>query len=194
MSEQQPELRWAPIPPKPRNRGRIWLIVGLSVLAVAIVGVVLWFLLFRGGGEPSPTPSPTASTTATATATPSSTSSPSSAPEPSAEPEPSAPPVESPDLAVFAERVTPRLDDADRGLDMLSEGFADVVNQLRDDAMRLTDEIPPSAIADAWGSQVASYLASLDILASTLESGGNATSDISDSRAEVDALRSLVSG
>ena len=30
--DQQPELRWAPLPPKPRNRGRIWLIVGLVVV------------------------------------------------------------------------------------------------------------------------------------------------------------------
>jgi hypothetical protein len=53
MSEQTPELRWAPIEPKPKSKGRIWLIVGLVIAGLVIIGALLFFLLPRDGA-PAP--------------------------------------------------------------------------------------------------------------------------------------------
>ena len=89
--EPQPDLRWAPLEPKPRNRGRVWLIVGLVVAALVIVGVLLFFLLPRGesptpgaSGSPSPTASPSASPSMSPSASP--TPAQTEVPQPTAEP------------------------------------------------------------------------------------------------------------
>lgn len=47
--EQQPRAEWIFPEQKKSNKGRIWLIVGLAVLAVAIVATLLFFFLPRGG-------------------------------------------------------------------------------------------------------------------------------------------------
>ncbi|MDZ4046050.1 MAG: hypothetical protein U1E32_09770, partial [Rhodoglobus sp.] len=103
MDEPQPELRWAPLPPPPKTAGRVWLLVGLVVAGLAIVGALLFFLLPRGAA-PSPTDSPSPSPSASAN--PSQTPSSSPAPEPGQTPQVTAPPVVDPSVEVFRERVS----------------------------------------------------------------------------------------
>ena len=68
MSEPQPEYVWA-FPPEKPKRGRVWLIAGLAVVAVAIVGVLLWAFLRPGAPVAGPTSSASASPAASASHT-----------------------------------------------------------------------------------------------------------------------------
>ncbi|NJI30007.1 hypothetical protein HBI98_22895, partial [Aeromonas veronii] len=99
--DPQPELRWAPMDPPPRNRGRVWLIVGLVVAALVVVGVLLFFLLPRDGAtdpESSASPSPSASTSPSPSPTMTTTASPEE-PEPSMTPITTPPPPADPEVA-----------------------------------------------------------------------------------------------
>ena len=49
--EQQPRPEWIFPEEKKSNKGRIWLIVGLSALALAIIGVLVPELRRRTTGE-----------------------------------------------------------------------------------------------------------------------------------------------
>ncbi|KJL28400.1 hypothetical protein [Microbacterium oxydans] len=193
MSEQQPELRWAPIPPKPSNRGRIWLIVGLSVLALVIVGALLFFLLPRGGApdpgssaSPSPSASPTASSTPTPSATPEDPETPVNTP----------PPPVDPDLATFRTQVTPRLDDAGTGLGFIAdagsqEEAASIVEQLQIDAQQLSDVVPPSSIASQWRDAVSAYSAQLEKLR-IAGTGSGSTAAIESAQNALSELRAVI--
>lgn len=195
MSEQQPELRWAPIPPKPSNRGRIWLIVGLSVLALVIVGVLLFFLIPRGGtpdpgasSSPSPTASPTASPSASVTPTP------SESPEATQPPVTSPPPPADPDLETFRAKMSPVLDDASTGLGFVAdagstEEATQIVEQLQSDAQRLSEAVTPGSIEAQWRDAVGAYATSLQELRSA---GPGSSSELDDARRRVDELRGLL--
>lgn len=195
--EQQPRAEWIFPEQKKSNKGRIWLIVGLSVLAVAIVAALLFFLLPRGG-EPEPTPTPTDS--ASATPTPSATQTQTATPTPSAaptqEPGVTPPPVPDPDLATFAAQVQPRLDDASTGLtiaaDLSGQEAAQVVESLQQDAGRLSDTAAPSSISSAWYDGVGQYSARLGELRSVFESGSNTQSAMDAATAALKDLRALV--
>ncbi|WP_149084927.1 MULTISPECIES: hypothetical protein [Microbacterium] len=199
MDEPQPEVRWAPLPPAPKRTGRVWLIVGLSVAALAIVGLVLFFLLPRDGAPdpaesaspsptagPSETPTPTASPTPTATAT--------STPEPT--PITTAPPVGDPTLDVFRDKVSGWLNSADRGLDIIAgasgQDALPVVDSLQEDAQRLGDALPPSSIQDSWRSGVETYAQRLTTLRSAIESGSGVSGAIDSARSAAADLRDLV--
>ncbi len=185
--ELQPELRWAPIEPKPRNRGRLWLIVSLSVLALLVVGVLLFFLLPRGE---TPTPGASASPSATSTPMPSV----SAAPVPTA-PVETAPPAEDSTLPEFRARVGVWLDSALVGLDIISEengsGVAPVLDTMDADAQRLAEALPPSSIADQWNTSSADYASRLSELRSAVSSGSGVDGAVDAARAAAHALRDV---
>jgi len=195
MSEQQPDVRWAPIPPKPNNRGRIWVIVGLSVLALVIVGALLFFLLPRGGA-PEPTPTPSASPSPSASPTASSTPTPSATPEAPETPVNTPPPPVDPDLATFRTQVTPRLDDAGTGLGFIAdasskEEAASIVEQLQIDAQQLSDVVPPSSIEAQWRDAVSTYSARLENLR-TAGTGSGAAAAVESAQRALDELRAVI--
>ena len=189
--EQQPELRWAPIPPKPRNRGRIWLIVGLVVAALAIVGVLLFLLIPRGDGpDPDPSPSPSATPSATPTPTPTPT------PEPTDPPVVTEPPVVDPTIDAFRTQVGAWLEDGSRGLDIVSgvngPDASPVVATLQEDAQRLSDAQPPSSIATAWRDGVSAYAQRLAELNTAVTSGSDTAAAIDAARSALQTLNGLV--
>lgn len=201
MDESQPELRWAPLPPQPKRAGRVWLIVGLSVAALAIVGLLLFFLLPRGD---SASPSPSASPSASRTPTPSISASPSGSPTqvPSSEPDPeetprtTPPPVTDPAPEVFREKVSGWLNDAPRGLDIIADvngrDALPVVDTLQQDAQRLSDAQPPESLAEKWNAAVDTYAGRLSELRSAIENDSELAGAVDAARAAAQELRSLV--
>ena len=193
--EPQPELRWAPLPPKPNNRGRMWLIVGLAIAALVIVGVVLFFLLPRGEVDPDPTPSPSSSATATPTPTPTPTPSPTTAPtDPPIATEP--PPVVDPGVDAFRGQVSGPLDDAGRGLDYISslsgQDALSVLDTLQEDAQRLSDTQPPSSISSPWRDGLAAYGQRLSELRTAVAGGAGTAPAVDAARTAVQNLRNVV--
>lgn len=198
MSEQQPEVRWAPLPPAPKRTGRTWLIVGLIVAAVVIAGIVLALLLPRGGDPttaptPSGTPSPSASATATVAPSPSATVEPTEQPE---EPPTTAPPATDNTIEVFRGQVSGWLNDAPRGLDIVAgasgQDALPVVDTLQQDAQRLSDAQPPSSISQAWRDGVAAYAERLVALRSAITGSGDVDAAVSAARTAAQDLRTLV--
>lgn len=195
---QQPELRWAPLPPKPSNRGRIGLIVGLIVAALVIAGVLL-FLLIPRGDAPTPgtsgTPSPTASPTRTPTPAP--TSSPTAIAEPTEPPvQTEAPPAVDPSVETFRGQVGGWLDDAGRGLELVAgldgQDASSVVQTLQEDAQRLSDAQPPSSIAAQWRDGVGAYAQSLADLHSAVDRGADTAAARSNALSALQNLKSSV--
>lgn len=193
MDEPQPEVRWAPLPPAPKRTGRVWLIVGLSVAALAIVGILLFFLLPRDGG-PEPVGSTSPSPTATPSETPTATPAPTTTPEPT--PITTAPPIGDPTIEVFRDKVSGWLNSADRGLDIVAgasgQDALPVVDSLQEDTQRLGDALPPSSIQDSWRSGVETYAQRLTALRAAVEDGSGASAAIDSARAAAADLRSLV--
>lgn len=200
--EPQPDLRWAPLEPKPRNRGRIWLIVGLVVAALVIVGVLLFFLLPRGE-SPTPgasgSPSPSASPSASPSVSPSSSPTQTEVPPPTAAPEPTTPittppPAADPSVDAFRGQVQGWLDDALTGLQIASEtggqDAASVIESLQADAQRLGETAPPASIESAWGAALNDYIQTLSALHSDVASGAPATVD--GARSAMNQLRGIV--
>ena len=176
---EQPRAEWVFIEQKKSNKGRIWLIIGLSVLAVAIVGALLFFLLPRGGA-PVSTPSPSASTSArpspTPTASPTSTPSQTPTATPTVEPVPTQPPGPEPDVDAFTEEVGPRLDDAVRGLQLVKDNIelgAQIVDSLQNDAAVLSDTPAPDSISANWGDAVSQYASKLSELRAAYDNGAD---------------------
>lgn len=190
--EHQPEAVWV-FPEKKSNKGRIWLIVGLAVLAVVIVGVLLFFLLPRDS-EPVPTPSPTDSAAATPSPSPTVTQTPVPTEAPVEESTP--PPVPDPDLSTFTGQVQPWLDDAVTGLgfvaDMNGQEAVQVIDSLQQDAERLSDAAAPSSIASEWQSAVAEYASKLSAVRGAFEDGAAPQSAIDGATASLQELRDLV--
>ncbi|WP_431792569.1 hypothetical protein [Microbacterium paraoxydans] len=193
MDEPQPEVRWAPLPPAPKRTGRVWLIVGLSVAALAIVGLLLFFLLPRDG-DPAPVSSASPSPTATPSETPAPTTTPSATPEPT--PITTAPPIGDPTVEVFRDKVSGWLNSADRGLDIVAgasgQDALPVVDSLQEDAQRLGDALPPSSIQDSWRSGVEAYAQRLTALRAAIEGGSGVPGAIDSARAAAADLRRLV--
>lgn len=194
MSDER-ELQWAPIPPKPSNRRRIWLIVGLVVATVLVVGVLLFLLIPRGESSgPGATASPSSS--------PSGSPSPSTSSAPPAEPEPPTTPVETPPAAAdptveaFRGEVQVWLDNSLEGLDIVGETSGQetlsVIETLLADAQRLGERPAPSSIEGEWYAGVSSYVEELNALKSAASEGANTDSAVESARAAAQALRSLV--
>jgi hypothetical protein len=200
--EQQPELRWAPMQPKPSRAGRVWMIVGLAVAELLVEAVVLFFVLPRSGdpepgGSASPsssasaTPTPTPTTTPTATTAPTATATPD--PEPST-PVETQPPVADPSIPAFQGQVSGWLNDAVTGLDIVSgtsgQDALSVIDTLQNDAQRLSETSPPSSISSQWTDGVAGYSQRLGELREAVSGGSSASVDAA--RSAVENLRSLV--
>ncbi|MFJ2542207.1 hypothetical protein [Microbacterium sp. NPDC087589] len=202
--EPQPDLRWAPLEPKPRNRGRVWLIVGLVVAALVIVGVLLFFLLPRGespapgaSGSPSPSASPSVSPSASPSSTPTPTQ--TEVPPPTVAPVPTTPvtappPAADPSVDAFRGQVQGWLDDALTGLQIASgtsgQDATSVIESLQADAQRLGGTAPPGSIESAWGAAVNDYVQTLATLHSEVAAGAPATVD--SARSAVNELRGIV--
>jgi hypothetical protein len=185
---EQPRAEWVFIEQKKSNKGRIWLIIGLSVLVVAIVGALLFFLLPRGGA-PVPTPSPSASESATVTPS----TAPSATPEPS-EPPATQPPAPDPDNDEFTAQVKPRLDDAVRGLQLVRDNVdlgAQIVDSLQNDAAALSDTPAPSSIASDWSDAVSEYASQLDELRAAYDNGSDPQESLTTAETALTNLRSL---
>lgn len=184
--EQQPDLQWGPLEQKPQRRGRVWVIVGLVVAALVIVGVLLFFLLPRGE---SPTGGSTPSTSADeATAAPSD--------EPTEPPVTTAPDPQEPNVDEFRAQVETWLSDAARGIDIVADSTGEdalsAVGILQEDALRLSAVLPPWSIADEWREGVSAYSASLDDLKNALSQGSDSSAPLESARGEVVALSDLV--
>ncbi|WP_314646532.1 hypothetical protein [uncultured Microbacterium sp.] len=199
MSEQ-PDVRWAPMEPKPRDRRRVWLVVALVAAALVVAGILLIVFLPRGdAAEPGSTPSPSASSSS---AQPGSSPSPLPSGAPSASPEPSTPSAESPpvpeapSIEAFRTQVSGWLTDAPRGLDIIAgssgQDALPVLDTLQEDAQRLSDAQPPTAIDPQWRDAVSGYAQRLADLRTAL-TGGSASADAVDAaRSSVQELRTLV--
>lgn len=197
MDEQQPELRWAPLDPAPKRTGRIWLIVGLVVAAVAIVGLLLFFFLPRGETpDPGASASPSPSMSASASPPASPSASPPAEPEPAETPIVTPPPVGDPTVEVFRGKVSGWLNDALRGLDIIAgapgQDGLPVLDTLQQDAQRLSDSQPPSSIEQDWRDGVSAYSERLAELRSAITDGSGAPQAIEAARAAAQELRSLV--
>lgn len=200
MTEPQPEYVWAYPEEKPK-RGRVWLIVGLVVLAVAIAAAVFWLFIRPSLGAVQ-TPAPTVSASATPSpsstpsATPTSTPTPSPSAVPSAEPTAAPPPPTAPDISIFRQNVAPVLSDAQRGLQFAAESdpqeAAQNVGFLQEDAGRLSDVVAPASISSQWTSSLDAYARSLQSLRTAYERGGSAESELSAARRALDALNGVV--
>jgi hypothetical protein len=191
--EPQPELRWAPLEPAPKRTGRIWLIVGLSVAALVIVGVLLFLFLPRGE-SPDPGASPSATPSSSPTASPS--PSPTATPEPTQTPITTPPPAVDPTIDAFRDRVGLWLDDAVRSLPLVADASPEdataLIASLREDAQRLSDSPPPSSIAQQWTDGVSDYAERLTELDATLSSGSSTTVAVNAASTAAENLRTLV--
>jgi cytoskeletal protein RodZ len=184
--EQQPELRWAPVEPRPRNRGRVWLIIGLIVAAIVIVGVLLFFLIPRSEqpappeSSPSSSPSPSAGTTTS----------------PSASPSEDPTPVETvPALNEAAQQIDDRLVNALSDLDYVSgasrDSAASVLAELQDGAQRISDSLPGAGVTDGYDA-VSAYSRALKAASDTIASGGDPQSDLNAAARAIEDLRALL--
>jgi hypothetical protein len=192
--EQQPELRWAPIPPKPSRKGRVWLIVGLVLAALVVAGVVLFFVLNQNGkpdAEGTASPSPSASASDSPSPTPSL--------EPTDEPTTpvqTEPPVVDPSIETFRGQVSGWLGDAGTGLDIVAGSSGQdalaVVDSLQQDAQRLAEAQPPTSILEQWYSGVDAYAERLNTLRSTVSSGTGVAGAIAAARTDLSGLKELV--
>lgn len=189
MSEQTPELRWAPIEPKPKNKGRVWLIVGLVIVALAIIGALLFFLLPRGES-----PAPGASETPSATSSPNPSS--SASPEPSITPIDTPPPATDPTIETFRAQVGGWLADAGQGLDIVAgsggQDALSVIDTLQEDAQRLSDAQPPSSLAQQWRDGVSAYVQKLTELRTAVAADSGAPAAIDAARSAAANLNALV--
>ena len=192
--EQQPRAEWIFPEQKKKHPGRVWLIVGLAVAAVIIVGVLLFFLIPRDQ-TPAPATSESPSPSATSSPTPSASPSDTTEPEPSITPNPSPQPDSDPDLETFTAEVQPRLDDAVRGLDLVQDNQdvgAQIVDSLQQDAEILSGSAAPNALTDDWNAALADYTGALNGLRDALDDGSDPQGAIDESRASLNTLRELV--
>lgn len=200
MSDQ-PEVRWAPIEPAPRNRRRLWLIIGLVAAALLIVGILLIVFLPRGdapdaGSTPSPSPSSTAGTQPGSSPSPLPSGAPSATPEPSTPAAENPPVPEAPSIDAFRTQVSGWLTDAPRGLDIVAgssgQDALPVLDTLQEDAQRLSDALPPTAIDPQWRDAVSEYAQRLADLRSAITAGSAPAGSVDAARSSVQELRTLV--
>ena len=184
--DHQPEAVWV-FPETKTDKGRVWLIVILAIVAVAIVGALFVFLMPRDGGV-EPMPSPTTSTTVSPTS--------AATPTEVQTPEPTQPNVPAPDLETFSEQVQPRLDDAVRGLQLISDNVDlgdQIVDSLQQDAAVLSDTAAPTSIASDWTSLVSQYATNLNELRETYNNDAdNRQSAIDAAEAALQKVRATV--
>lgn len=192
MTDPQPEYVWAFRDEKPK-RGRVWLIVVLVIVAVAIAAGLFWLFLRPGFPDTAETPSPTPlmSVSASSSATPSTSPTPSPTPVPSSEL--TAPTPAEPDLTAFRDRVRPWLDDAITGLGFLSNSDSaeaeSIIDSLEGDEQRLADLPVPSSIRGEWQEALAAYSDQLETLRGVVTNGADMNSAVKTARHSVESLQ-----
>lgn len=194
--ERQPRAEWIFPEQKKSNKGRIWLIVGVSVLALAIVAALLYFLLPQGDEQnPESTPSPSPSHSATTTPTPSASVAPTQTPiPPPTTPVTEAPAPADPELGVFREKVGYLLSDADTGLGFVTgtsgTDAVGIIDQLLQDAQRLSAAQAPTSIRTDWATGVDEYATVLQQMRADAAAGGSP--DTTDASEKVAVIKGLV--
>lgn len=194
--EPQPELRWAPIEPKPSRAKRLWLIAGI-VLAALIVAVIVFIALLPHGEKPdaegTPSPRPTSSSTPTSSPSPTATVEPTD--EPTAPPV-TEPPVVDPSIDAFRGQVSGWLGDGGRGLDIVAgasgQDALPVIDTLQEDAQRLSDAQPPTSISEQWYGGIDAYSQKLKDLRSAVSAGSGVSPAVDAAREALTNLRTLV--
>lgn len=194
--EPQPELRWAPIEPKPSRAKRVWLIAGI-VLAALIVAVIVFIALLPHGEKPdaegTASPRPSASSTPTSSPSPTATVEPTD--EPTAPPV-TEPPVVDPSIDAFRGQVSGWLGDGGRGLDIVAgttgQDALPVIDTLQEDAQRLSDAQPPTSISEQWYGGIGAYSQSLKDLRAAVSAGSGVSAAVHAARAELTNLQALV--
>jgi cytoskeletal protein RodZ len=201
MTQHEPEYVWSFPPEQKRRPGRVWLIVGLSVAAVAVAVALFLLFLPRSAPVSQPTDTPSPTTSPTSTETPTATPTPTPAPTSTTSPTPSSPPATSPPpadpgLPVFRDKVRPVLTDADTGLRMLGsmsgQDAVQIVDQLRQDAERLSDMVAPSSISSAWRTRTDAYLSALSQLQSAYADGASTDAPMKSTLSAEKSLKQLV--
>lgn len=194
--EPQPELRWAPIEPKPSRAKRVWLTAGI-VLAALIVAVIVFIALLPHGEKPdaegTPSPRPTSSSTPTSSPSPTATVEPTD--EPTAPPV-TEPPVVDPSIEAFRGQVSGWLGDGGRGLDIVAgasgQDALPVIDTLQEDAQRLSDAQPPTSISEQWYGGIDAYSQKLKDLRSAVSAGSGVSPAVDAAREALTNLRTLV--
>jgi cytoskeletal protein RodZ len=188
--EQQPRAEWIFPAEKKRNRGRMWLIIGIVIAGLIIAAVVAFFLIVRGGAA-TPTARPT--TTDSSVPTPPSSTTPTETSP--TDPAPTPPPAPSPDIETFTAQVQPRLDDAVRGLQLVRDNLdlgAQIVDSLQNDAATLSDTPAPESVAAEWTDAVAQYMTRLNELRSAYDDGSDPQAPLSAAEAALTRVRAVV--
>ncbi|WP_309065071.1 hypothetical protein [Microbacterium sp.] len=200
IDEPQPEYVWAFPPERPRNARKVWLIVLLALVAVAIAAGLFWLFVRPGmvadprptdtaTASPDPSPTETASPSPSATPTVTPTSLPTAAPT-------TPPPPADPDLPAFRGKVAPLLRDAETGLSFASDSRGQDGVQLADeligDAGLMADAVAPSSLADEWSRGVDAYAEALQQLRTAYESGAGPQTAIDRAGAALADLNALI--
>ncbi len=198
---EQPDVRWAPMEPAPRNRRRLWLVIGLVVAALLIVCILLVVFLPRSdapdaGSTPSPSPSSSDGAQPDSSPSPLPSGAPSASPEPSTPAAENPPVPEAPSIEAFRTQVSGWLTDAPRGLDIVAgssgQDALPVLDTLQEDAQRLSDAQPPTAIDPQWRDAVAEYAQRLADLRSAITGGSAPAGSVDAARGSVQEMRALV--
>lgn len=190
------EPQWV-FPDKRQPRaGRAFLVVLLTLLALAIVAALVYFFVLRpADSDPSPTPTETSSSQPTDTPSPEPSVSPSETPTTTPPPSPTSEPL-SPEVIAFGQSVAPWLDDAQTGLGFLESASgteADgIVANLREDAGRLLEQVTPDEIRSAWAVAVDRYARSLESLHNAIAAGSDTASALASAHAALDGVRGMV--
>lgn len=194
--QQQPELRWAPIPPKPKRAWKVWLVAGI-VFAALIASIIVFFALQNrsGGPDAEGTASPRPSASVSASPTPSATPTVEPSEDPGT-PVITEPPVVDPDIETFRGQVSVWLESAPTGLDIVSRSSGQdalsVIDTLQDDAQRLSDAQPPTSILEQWYSGVSAYSERLQDLRAAVSAGSGVSDAIDAVKIELADLNTLV--
>lgn len=190
------EPQWV-FPEKRQPRaGRAFLIVLLTILALAIVAALVYFFVLQGPGtDPSPSPTDTTSAEPSDTPSPEPSESPSETPTTTPTQEPTTEPL-SAEVIAFGESVAPWLDDAQTGLGFLASASGaeagDIVTTLREDAGRLLEQVTPDEIRTTWTVTVNRYARALESLRSAVADGADTASALATAHAALDGVRTMV--
>lgn len=201
MSEPQPEYVWA-FPDEKPKRGRVWLIVMLVIVALAIAAGLFWLFLRPGSPVAGPTSSATASESLAPTASPTQTSSPTPSPTVSSttspDPVQTAPPPVGPDLSAFKAQVSPVLADGAKGLGIAADSgsveAAQTIDLLQQDAGRLSDTPAPVSISQSWSDGVGAYANALEKLRAAYEGGSTGDRESAAARDALAKLNDMLAG
>lgn len=199
-----PAAQWY-FPPKGPGKGRVFTVVLLSVLGVALSVTLWWFFLGPGADDghvpPAAPPTPVASDT-TQTPTPLPTSpTPIVIPTPvfSTTPEDAAGQTvepERPTLEAFTEWAMPYFYEAEAALAWIGDGTkedaAATASNLLDYADALAHARAPESVHEMWELRSAHFLSSAQVVARIAETGASTTEATSATQSALTQLRAVL--